>query len=253
MQSALTATDVEMVKVVGSLVSTIVGGSVVFIWRELRRARIRQEREAKQREDKIKAEAEEKAVQDLAIRKRDKRLRYLLREVKQLQTFVATVLKTVSEIEYQVKPNGSGSMNDRITNRLDALHAEVSFEISARRLTEHRAVFEGAVMLDGTVRAVSVSPQWTRITGLGLDDMQHDNWPRCIAPEHYDRVMKAAEASRTHGRALHETYDVINVLNGVRTTVTHTAFPIRHNDSPKIGWWVASLTPLYTPTALVTK
>ncbi|MGV3707613.1 MAG: PAS domain-containing protein [Gemmatimonas sp.] len=234
--TAITATQVEFVKVVGSLLIAAIGGSVAFAVRELRRAKRSREADIKERVD-----------QALAVQKRDKMLRVMRRELKAIRPNLETVLEKTKQIEYQVKPNGSGSMNDKIV----AIASELSFEIAARRLTEHRAVFEGAVMLDGTVRAISVSQQWTRITGLRLEDMQHDNWPRCIAPEHYDRVMKAAEASKS-GRPFHEVYDVINVENGLRTTVLHTAFPIpAGGGSHKIGWWVANLIPQY-PTSVTT-
>lgn len=154
------------------------------------------------------------------------------------------LLADVATIKAQWLPNGGSSPLDKI----DRLDQQLAVEIATRQLTETRAIWEGEVALDGTVRTVSLSREYQRLTGLTADDIDNGGWMRGVAPEDRERVARIAAHAHTEEALFQAEYHARHIVTGARTWVEHVGKPIC-DSRRKVRRWVGLMTVVSPPPA----
>ncbi len=168
-----------------------------------------------------------------ARRERDARSQAIL-------TRLDTLAEGVGQIAHEVRDNGGSSLKDVVRE----IRSSLALEVSARRVTETRAIWERRVQHDGTIVPVYVSPEWTHLTGLTREDTENGGWMRAIASADRERIVANAMEAWDDGRMFQAEYDVVNVLTGVRTAVRHRSTPVLDARGRIVGW-VGHLQPLW--------
>lgn len=149
----------------------------------------------------------------------------------EMHQMVTTLADDMRIVKAEVRENGGSSLKDRV----NSLHEKIGMVDAARRVGDHRAIWERRITKEGWEVTNHLSPAWTRITGMTRESMDNGGWTSCISPSDRTRVLAAHNLAIEDAVLFQSEYLVVNVLSGTQAMVAHDDTPV-FAGAQLIGW-----------------
>ena len=132
----------------------------------------------------------------------------------QINQRLAGLDERLKDVQYEMKPNSGKSMRDEL-GRITTSLAENTW------LTQQAISLTGSIAFRSDVagQCVWVSEEWSKITGMSLEQARGNGWIQAIDERDRDTVYHDWIESCGHRRPFEHVYRYVNAMTGVSTTV----------------------------------
>lgn len=144
-----------------------------------------------------------------------------------MKQLINTHGKQIEYIQKELKPNGGGSIFDKITT----MNGNINFMIirgDAMIKLSHSAIYE----CDGKGNCINVNAKYSNLTGLTLDEAYGVGWLNAIADDDRERVMQQWKQAVENSREFHSIYNIKDKSgNKIKVSGSATISRDKHTNS----------------------
>lgn len=153
-----------------------------------------------------------------------------------LTTLLALGNSKLKKILEQTKTNGGSTLKDQLNRVEESLH-NLTLWVEASQHLSQKALFK----TDPNGKFLWVNLAFTRLVGMGNEELKENGWMSSIHPDDIERVKKEWSDSIKEDRKFESFFKVKNTYHKETIQVKATAFPIstRENTIGFLGNWIS--------------